>query len=116
MSDNFHEPAYRAALDSAFAELDQISQRLTELRANKQVLETAIDALRPMFDSISQVPATQQAPIPAVQASVFEISSKSHPIASEPVVPTYRRDPHPAPVGSSLEDQINHALGLAALA
>jgi hypothetical protein len=116
MSDNSHEPAYRAALDSAFAELDQISQRLTELRANKQVIETALDALRPIVESLGPVQTIQQPAAPVVQAPVFEITSKSHSVISEPAAPVYRREPQPIVAGSSLEDQINHALGLAALA
>lgn len=120
MSINTHEPAYKAALDSAYGELDQISLRMTELRAHKQVIEAAVNALRPLVEAASETivnrpVVTPAAPVAAPAVPVFEITSKSHP-APEPVAPVHRHEPQPAFAGGSLEDQINHALGLAALA
>ena len=115
MSVHTHDPAYKAALDSAFGELEQIAQRMTELRAKKQIIEVAVNALRPIVEAASEAPSpSHQAVAPA--APVFEITSKSHAVAPEPVAAVNRQEAQPKFAGGSLEDQINHALGLAALA
>lgn len=117
MSIHTHEPAYKAALESAQGELDQIAQRMTELRAQKQIIEAAVVALRPIVEAASENAASYQ-PAAVTAAPVFEITAKSHPVAAEPAAPApvYRQEPKPAFTGGSLEQQINHALGLAALA
>ena len=114
MSVHTHDPAYKAALDSAFGELEQIAQRMTELRAKKQVIEAAVTALRPIVETASETSPNYQAT--ASSAPVFEITSKSHPMAPEQAAPANRQEAQPKFAGGSLENQINHALGLAALA
>lgn len=114
MSVHTHDPAYKAALDSAFGELEAIAQRMTELRAKKQVIEAAVNALRPIVEAASETSPSHQAAAPS--APVFEITSKSHPVAPEPAASVHRQEAQPKFAGGSLEDQINHALGLAALA
>ena len=113
MSVHTHDPAYKAALDSAFGELEQIAQRMSELRAKKQIIEVAVNALRPIVEAASEASPSHQAVVPA--APVLEITSKNHAVAPEPAAPVHRQEA-PKFAGGSLEDQINHALGLAALA
>jgi len=123
MSENTHEPAYRAALETAYSDLDQICKRLAELRANKEVIEKALDALRGLVDSSVHVaeatqPIAAAAPAPVSPAPVYEFTPKAVPVppAVDPFAPAARRDQPAFVPGNDLESHINHALGLAAMA
>lgn len=128
MIEHTHEPAYRAALETAYSDLDQICKRLAELRANKEVIEKALDALRGIVDmsapvaEIAQpmaVSAPPPTPAPVAPAPVYEFTPRSVPVppAADPFAPAPRREQPAAIVpGSDLESHINHALGLAAMA
>jgi hypothetical protein len=81
MNDQHHEPAYRAAIESAHAELRQIGETLNQLRARQEQIYSAAEALellvspadarrqstaKPVF---SMGNPTQQAPVEKVRAT-----------------------------------------------
>lgn len=81
MNDQRHEPVYRAAIDSAHAELRQISETINRLRARQEQIYVATEALELLVspaDADSRRPATkpvytmansnQQAPVEKLQA------------------------------------------------
>ena len=112
MSVELRGPAFRAALNEAQQELEEIAQRFEQLSHRKVQLETAIAALDPMMS------------LQAVQTSARESVKQFSPTGAEPT-----QTPAPAAVvemptndrkrdvaADPLQRQINQALGLAALA
>ena len=82
MNDKAHEPAYRAAYDSAQSELGQIYERLSQLRARQEQIQVAVEALKLLVGSESPVDNTTH-----TSKAVFEINTKdfmqsagSHPV------------------------------------
>jgi hypothetical protein len=82
MNDQHHEPAYRAAIESAHAELRQIGETLNQLRARQEQIYSAAEALellvspadarRPVSTAkpvYSMGNPTQQAPVEKVRAT-----------------------------------------------
>lgn len=117
MSAELRGSAYRAALSEAYVELDQICERIAQLRTRKEQLERASVALQSMMGAAAQqqpvathvevqevVAAPAQAPAPA-PAPVFEMPVHA-PVAER------RRESSADP----LQRHIDQALGMAALA
>jgi hypothetical protein len=71
MNDKLHEPAYRAAYDSAQTELGQIYERLSQLRARQEQIQVAADALKMLVGSDSPLDSSSH-----TSKAVFEINSK----------------------------------------
>jgi hypothetical protein len=71
MTDKLHEPAYRAAYDSAQTELGQIYERLSQLRARQETIQVAADALKLLVGADASSEASSSA-----SKQVFEISTK----------------------------------------
>lgn len=51
MNDQPHEPVYRAALDSAHAELRQLADTLNRIRARQEQINMAVEALKLLVSS-----------------------------------------------------------------
>jgi hypothetical protein len=100
MTAQLRGPAYRAALSEAYRELDEICERLAELRVRKERIEKAAVALQELVSAMSAVPAQGQPAMP-VHTPVYEMPSN---------------DRRQEQVTDPLQRQINHALGMAALA
>jgi len=71
MTDKLHEPAYRAAYESAQTEIAQIYERLSQLRARQEQIQVAADALKMLVGSDQSFEAPSNA-----SKQVFEISTK----------------------------------------
>lgn len=100
MTAQLRGPAYRAALTEAYRELDEICVRLDELRVRKERIEKAATALQELVGAMGAAPAQAQPATPA-PSHVYEMPSNE------------RRQEQ---VTDPLQQQINHALGMAALA
>jgi len=101
MTAQLRGPAYRAALGEAYRELDEICARLAELRVRKEQIEKAATALQALVSANSaEAPESYQPAMPA-PSPVYEMPSNE------------RRQEQ---VTDPLQKQINHALGMAALA
>lgn len=109
MSAELRGPAYRAALQEAYLELDQICERIAQLRTRKEQLERASVALQSMLGVAAEPqPAAQQVEVQEVApppAPVYEMPA--HAPAAE-----RRREVSSDP----LQRHIDQALGMAALA
>jgi hypothetical protein len=51
MNDQPHEPVYRAALDSASAELRQLAETVSRLRARQEQINVAVESLKLLVSS-----------------------------------------------------------------
>jgi len=72
MNDQQHEPAYRAAIESAHAELRQIGETINQLRARQEKIYTAAEALEVLVS-----PADSRRPAPAT-TPVYSMNSSNH--------------------------------------
>ncbi len=106
MSAELRGPAYRAALSEAYLELDEICERIAQLRTRKEQLERASAALQAMMGErqVQAQPLEEQAhakqevapPAPVYQMPTTE---RRREVSSDP-----------------LQRHIDQALGMAALA
>jgi|GEM_PF-4539975 len=114
MSAELRGPAYRAALSEAYLELDQICERIAQLRTRKEQLERASAALQSMMGAaVQQQPEQPAAEQVEVQAAVP--APAPAPVYEMPVhapVAERRRESSADP----LQRHIDQALGMAALA
>jgi hypothetical protein len=75
MNEKIHEPVYRAAADSAHAELSQIAEMIDQLRARQGQISAAVEALELVLTSAGLAADSRPASKP-----VYEMSAKnSHP-------------------------------------
>ncbi|HEX4286040.1 MAG TPA: hypothetical protein VHZ28_13175 [Terracidiphilus sp.] len=51
MKDQMHEPAYRAALENAHAELLQLADTVNRLRARQEQINSAVESLKLLVNS-----------------------------------------------------------------
>lgn len=77
MSGVTSDPTYRAAYDAGCAEIDQIVERLAQLRVRKERIEKAVTALKLIVEVSSPAaetsrPAAQPAPAAATPAQPIE--------------------------------------------
>ncbi len=100
MSDQNREPAYREALKAAQGDLDVISERMAELNARRECIETATAALNAL---LGQTGVNAEAAKPAAGSrQVLEMSAGNQQASRE--------------TGDPLQNQIRQALGMAATA
>ena len=122
MQEQQRDPAYRAAVSAATADLDQICATIAQLRARKEQMEKALAALNGLFGSSE----TSSAPQPATQtpqSAPIETSPAPLNAAWNQFEPSYSYEPQraaetaqqPASEGD-LANQINRALGMFATA
>ena len=100
MNDKAHEPAYRAAYDSAQSEMGQIYERLSQLRVRQEQIQVAADALKLLVGSDSTVESASH-----TSKAVFEINSKDFMQSASAVAPEIEGES-----GDSLQQQIKKAL------
>jgi hypothetical protein len=100
MNEKAHEPAYRAAFDSAQTELGQIYERLSQLRVRQEQIQVAADALKLLVGTDSSVESPTH-----TSKAVFEINTKDF----MPSTPAVSQDTEEES-GDSLQDQIKKAL------
>jgi hypothetical protein len=62
MKDETRSLSYRAAFDNACAEIDQIHERMAQLRSRKETIEKAVDALKLVLDLGQTVEPSYQQP------------------------------------------------------
>jgi hypothetical protein len=116
MQEQHREQAFRGALTSANAELEQICESIAQLRARKKQMETAVEALNSLFGTVA--PTHESAPASYQSTPVVEISASTWRPSHEPshsFEPSYNY--HPAgssEPGETLSNQINRALGMVA--
>ncbi|MGB6192379.1 MAG: hypothetical protein WBF42_07930 [Terracidiphilus sp.] len=76
MSGVTSDPTYRAAYDAGCAEIDQIVERLAQLRVRKERIEKAVTALKLIVEVGSTVeasrPQAQPVPVAAAPAQPIE--------------------------------------------
>jgi hypothetical protein len=99
------ETAYRAALDTAHADLNQVLDRMTQLHARQEQVGRVLDALRPVVEC-------GQAENPVNQQPAREIANPSVNSSQQPVVMRRANDGAP----NALQSQIDQALGMLATA
>lgn len=112
MTAELRGPAFRAALNEALRELDEINEKLVILHARRQLLEAASDALKPMVNSRFAQHVAQEKTTP----QSLEYAEPTSAPASAPVLEMPAADKPREAVTDPLQRQINQALGLAALA
>ena len=116
MQEQHREQTYRGALTSANGELEQICEAIAVLRARKQQMEKAVEALNSLFGTVA--PAHEDAPASYQSAPVVEISTNSSRPSHEPshtFEPSYNYHPSgSSESGDTLSSQINRALGMVA--
>jgi hypothetical protein len=111
MSAELRGPAYRAALSEAYLELDQICERIAQLRMRKEQLERASAALQTMMEA----PAQQQPMAPQIEVREAVPAPSPAPVYEMPThVPIAERQ-RESPA-DPLQRHIDQALGMAALA
>jgi len=118
MQEQQREPAYRAAVSAATADLDQICAMIAQLRARKEQMERAVAALNQLFGSTEGAPVSQQA---AQTSQATPAESPAIPLnpAWNQFEPSYSYEAQraaeptqqPASEGD-LANQINRALGM----
>jgi hypothetical protein len=99
MKDETRGPSYRAAFDEACAEIDQLLGRMAQLRARKEKIEKAIDALKLVVELGYTSDLGQQQPVSApadpklipIQRSV---NSSIHPAQPARQLPSDRIQEH----------------------
>jgi uncharacterized coiled-coil DUF342 family protein len=62
MNDKQHEPVYRAAADTAHAELREISEMIDQLRARQGQIFAAVEALEQVVNSATSKPVYEMTP------------------------------------------------------
>ena len=63
MEEQSYEIAYRAAMDAATAQLENLFEEAAQLRARMETINSLIDALKPLFaDTDSQEPGSELNP------------------------------------------------------
>jgi len=83
MNSQPHEPVYRAALDSASAELRQLAETVSRLRARQEQINVAVESLKLLVSS-PELTVTQGRTVPT--RPVYTMSTPS----SQPVKNTER--------------------------
>lgn len=116
------QPAYRAAINAATADLDQICATIAQLRSRKEQMEKAVAALNGLFGS-AEISTAPQSGVQTPQAAPAGNSSAPLNPAWNNYEPSYSYDgqraaepgPQPALEGD-LTNHINRALGMFATA
>jgi hypothetical protein len=106
MNDKAHEPAYRAAFDSAQSELGQIYERLSQLRARQEQIQVAAEALKLLVGSDSPVDNTTH-----TSKAVFEINTKDFMQSAPPAAQAIEEES-----GDPIQQHIKKALRVPTLA
>ncbi len=123
MSESNRETLYRAALDAAHADLNQVLESIAHLRSRMELIEGAINALKPVVETLNQVelnqavPSTELKPVLVAHEQTAQAPASDADPNSEPFdLEAYRAHPVVEHSTDSLQEHINQALGMLAIA
>jgi hypothetical protein len=97
MNEGHREISYRAALDEANRDLDQILERLAYLRSRKEQVDGVVLALRPVVDALKPVIEQPQANLYRVPEPAVVSFAPAQPVA-EPVFQSFERTVESKPI------------------
>ncbi len=122
MPEQHREPAYRAAINAANSDLDQICAMIAQLRSRKEQMERAVAALNGLFGSPETVTVSQpteqthlSAPIESPVTPISAAWNNYEPSYSYEAQRAAEPAHQPGPEGD-LTNHINRALGMFATA